>query len=69
MYDLIGIDGNAYSVMGYVKKAMREQKFSQEEINAYMADAMSSDYNHLLCVSSDMIDKCNDRCESEEVEA
>ena len=61
MYDLVGVDGNAYSVMGYVRNAMREQKFSQEEIDAYLKDAKSGDYNHLLCVSVEMIDKCNER--------
>lgn len=59
-YNLVGVDGNAYSVMGYVIGAMRETGFSPEEINAYKEDAMSSDYSHLICVSADMIDKCND---------
>ena len=58
-YDLVGIDGNAYSIMGYVQNAMKECGFSQEEIKAYLDDAKSSDYNHLLAVSMDMIDKCN----------
>lgn len=60
-YTLIGVDGNAFSVMGYVTRAMREVGFSQAEIKAYREDAMSADYNHLLCVSADMIDKCNER--------
>lgn len=58
-YSLIGIDGNAFSVMGYVTRAMRETGFSPEETKVYRDDAMSSDYNHLICVSADMIDKCN----------
>lgn len=61
MYDLVGIDGNAFSVMGYVVRAMREQGFTKEEQTAYKKDAMSSDYNHLLAVSSEMIDKCNEK--------
>ena len=48
--------------MGYVVRAMRETGFSQEEIKAYQADAQSDDYDHLLCVSCEMIDKCNERC-------
>jgi hypothetical protein len=59
MYDLIGVDGNAFSIMAYVLKAMREQHFSIEEQAAYKEDAMSSDYNHLLVVSSEIIDECN----------
>lgn len=61
MYDLVGIDGNAYSVMGYVRKAMKESGFSEQEIKAYTDDAMSGDYDHLLCVSVEMVDKCNER--------
>ena len=61
-YSLIGVDGNAFAIMGYVIRAMRETGFSQDEIKAYREDAESDDYNHLLCVSADMIDKCNERC-------
>ena len=65
-YDLVGIDGNAFSVMGYVLKAMRECKISKEEQSDYQSKAMSGDYNNLLCVSMEMIDKCNDICNSDE---
>lgn len=58
-YSLIGVDGNAFSVMGYVAKAMRECHKSKEEIDAYYKDAMSGDYNNLLCVSMDMLEILN----------
>ena len=61
-YNLVGIDGNAFSVMGYVRNAMRAEGFSREEIEDYTKDATSSDYNHLLAVSCDMVDKCNSKC-------
>lgn len=60
-YTLVGVDGNAFSVMGYVTAAMRERKFSKEEIDAYQAEAMSGDYNNLLAVSTECIDRCNER--------
>lgn len=60
-YNLVGIDGNAYSVMGYVRSAMKEQGFTKAEIEEYTKDAMSDDYNHLLCVSMDAVEKCNER--------
>ena len=59
-YDLVGIDGNAFNVMGYVRRAMKECGFSKDEIEAYTKDATSGDYNHLLVVSMDIIDKCNE---------
>lgn len=64
MYDLVGVDGNAFSVMAYVLRAMREQGFSKHEQEDYRSDAMSGDYNHLLCVSFEMVERCNERAES-----
>ena len=59
-YTLAGVDGNAYAIMGYVRIAMRRTGMSREDIDAYIKDATSSDYNHLLVVSSEMIDKVNE---------
>lgn len=59
-YTLAGVDGNAYAIMGYVRIAMRRTGMSREDIDAYIKDATSSDYNHLLVVSCEMIDKVNE---------
>lgn len=63
-YTLVGVDGNAFAIMGYVLHAMREEGFTKEERDKYLEDAKSSDYNHLLCVSVDYIDRANDRVRS-----
>lgn len=63
-YDLVGVDGNAFNVMGYVTKAMRNERFTKEEIDNYLKDAQSDDYNHLLYVSIKMVDECNKRYEN-----
>ena len=60
-YNLVGIDGNAFSVMGYVSQAMRREHKPQWEIDAYIAAAMSGNYNNLLCVSMDVIDNLNEK--------
>lgn len=60
-YTLVGVDGNAFAVMGYVKNAMRRSGFSKEEINAYLKRSTSSDYNNLLAESARIIDDCNNR--------
>jgi hypothetical protein len=60
-YCLVGVD--AFAVMGYVSKAMRETGFTKDEITAYLHKAMSGDYDNLLCVSMEYIDKCNERLE------
>lgn len=64
-YDLVGVDGNAFSVMGYVSKAMLRSGFSTKERDEYLADAQSSDYNHLLFVSVQMVEKVNEKLRQE----
>ena len=60
---VIGDDGNAFAVMGYVLKAMRECKMSKEKQSDYQTKAMSGDYNNLLAISIEMIDLCNEIAE------
>ena len=59
-YTLVGINGNAYSIMGYVRAAMDDANMTNDDIDAYVKDATSSDYNHLVAVSCEMIDKVNE---------
>ena len=46
--ELVGLDGNAFSVMGAFSKAARSSDWSKEEIDLVLAEAMSDDYDHLL---------------------
>jgi hypothetical protein len=46
--ELIGQDGNAVAIMGRVSNAMKRAGVSQEEINAYLDESMSGDYDNLL---------------------
>ena len=47
-FDLSGSDGNAFMIIGGVRKAMRRAGISNEEIEAFSEEAQSGDYNHLL---------------------
>ena len=58
-YSLVGIDGNAFSIMGYVIKAMRKEGKTKEEIDAYSGIAMSGDYDNLLSASQTIIEELN----------
>ena len=51
--DLVGLDGNAFSLMGAFKQAARRQHTPKDEVDAVMNDCMSGDYDHLLCVLMD----------------
>jgi len=58
-YTLVGVDGNAFAVMGYVIRCMEKEGRSIEQIEEYRKDATSSNYDHLLSVSVAMITKLN----------
>jgi hypothetical protein len=51
--DLVGVDGNAFAVMGVVVRELRRVGNSQAVIDAYTAAAKSGDYDDLLRVSMD----------------
>ena len=48
--ELIGLNGNAYSLVGAFQRAARRQGWEQEQIKSVLDDCMSGDYDHLLQV-------------------
>ena len=46
--DLVGVNGNAYMVMGVFRRQAVRDGWSKEEIDAVLTEAKSSDYDHLL---------------------
>jgi hypothetical protein len=45
---LVGTDGNAFSVIGRVVRAMERAGVSAEEIRHFREEATAGDYDHLL---------------------
>ena len=45
---LTGEDGNAYSILGRVRKEMRKSGVSDNEINKFLDEATQGNYDHLL---------------------
>jgi len=45
---LTGTDGNAFAILGVIKSALIKNKVPATEVKAFLDEAMSSDYNHLL---------------------
>jgi hypothetical protein len=45
---LVGLDGNAFSIVGAFRHQARREGWSSEEIEEVSKKAMSSDYDHLL---------------------
>lgn len=48
--NLVGLDGNAFSLMGAYKSAARRQGIPKEQVDAVLKDCMSGNYDHLLGV-------------------
>lgn len=46
--NLVGLDGNAFNLLGKFRTAARKAKWTTKEIDAVLRDAMSGNYNHLL---------------------
>lgn len=46
--DLVGIDGNAFMILGAFSKQAKQEGWSEDEITAVRDEATSGDYDHLL---------------------
>ncbi|MCL7753088.1 hypothetical protein [Polaribacter sp. Z022] len=46
--ELVGVNGNAFMIMGVFQRQAQKEDWSQEEIDLVLEKAKSSDYNHLL---------------------
>ena len=47
--NLVGLDGNAFYLMGAFSQQARREKWTKEEINLVLDEAKSKDYNYLIC--------------------
>jgi hypothetical protein len=53
---LTGEDGNAFAILGRTQHALRRAGVSHDEIQAYLAEATSGDYDHLLQTTMRWVD-------------
>ncbi|HCQ14356.1 hypothetical protein [Flavobacterium sp.] len=63
--ELIGVDGNAYAIMGVFSRQARREGWSQDEIDQVLEEAQSGDYDHLL---STIMTYCEPQDEEEQEE-
>lgn len=54
--ELVGQDGNAYAIMGAIKKALRKAGATNEQVDQYLSESMSGDYNNLLSVATEWVE-------------
>ncbi len=51
--NLVGLDGNSFSLMGHFQQNGRRQGWSKDEINQVLTKCMSGDYDNLIRVLID----------------
>jgi hypothetical protein len=49
---LVGLDGNAFVLLGAFQQAARRQGWTADEIKKVLDECMTNDYDHLLCTLS-----------------
>ena len=58
--NLVGVNGNAFMIMGVFRKHAKKEGWTPEEIEDVMAEATSGDYNHLLATIENHCEPLNE---------
>lgn len=58
-FTLVGVDGNAFSIIAYTTRAMKKAGFTAQ-VAQYQKEATSGDYSNLICLSDEWLTKCNE---------
>lgn len=61
-YTLVGVDGNAFSIMGYTRKALRREGL-EAYVDEMMGKAMFGDYENLIRVCMEYLELANKEAE------
>lgn len=64
--ELVGADGNAFSILGRFKGEARRQGWDSESISKVIAHARSGDYNNLLVTISSFVEDIGEEEEEDE---
>lgn len=58
-FTLVGVDGNAFAVMGYTARALRKANLD-DKINEMYEKAKGGNYHHLIAVCQEYIEMANE---------
>ena len=61
-YDLVGQDGNAFALMGYTARALRNEGL-RDKVEEMQSRAMAGDYYNLIAVCDDYLQMANRKAE------
>ena len=63
-YTLVGVDGNAFAIMGYTAKALKRAGLN-DMVDQMREEAMAGDYNNLISVCDRYIEIINEKAREE----
>lgn len=58
-YNLVGVDGNAYAIMGYTARALKNEGL-RDKVDEMHQKATSGDYYNLIAVCDDYVEMANE---------
>lgn len=61
-YDLVGQDGNAFALMGYTARALKNEGL-RDKVEEMQSRAMAGDYYQLIAVCDEYIEMANQKAE------
>ena len=50
-FNLEGEDGNAFAIMGRVRRGLRKARWPREDTDQVLREMQAGDYNHLLSIA------------------
>ena len=66
-YTLVGVDGNAYSIMGYTSRALKNEGL-RDKVDEMFSRATSGDYYNLIAVCNEYVQMANEKAGEEDDE-
>ena len=58
-YDLVGVDGNAFMLMGYTARALKNEGLGNL-VSEMQSKAMSGDYDTVIATCLEYVDRANE---------
>lgn len=65
MYSLVGVDGNAFAIMGYTSKALKREGL-RDKVDEMRERATSGNYYQLIAVCEEYINMANEAAKNRE---
>lgn len=65
MFTLVGVDGNAFAIMGYTANALKRAGL-RDKVNEMHERATSGDYNNLIAVCDEYVQMANEAIGADE---